>query len=60
VVTNKAVLALEAFLGVKREVLRFSDVWEKSPPREANGNSFQDFFKYVSASLAINSLRTMS
>lgn len=50
-VTDRAISALEAFLGVKRKVLKFSDVWEKSPPPEADGKSFQEFFKFVSASL---------
>jgi hypothetical protein len=52
-VTDKAVSALEAFLGVKREVLKFSDVREKSPAPEAKGKSFQEFFKYVSISNVI-------
>lgn len=46
-VTDRAISALEAFLGVKRKVLKFSDVWEKSPPPEADGKSFQEFFKFT-------------
>ncbi|PVH72818.1 amidase signature enzyme [Cadophora sp. DSE1049] len=44
-VMDKAVSALEDFLGIKREVFSFSDVWKQCPPPEADGKSFQEFFR---------------
>lgn len=44
---NKFVAMLEHFLGVKADKMRLSDAWEAHPPKEANGQTLEEYMKEV-------------
>ena len=41
---------LEASLGVTRRSVSFDSLWDNSPPVQADGESLQEYMKYVSIS----------
>lgn len=54
---GKFVAALEHFLGVKADKIRLSDAWDAKPPKEAGGQSLQDYLIEVCKIFAKLSLR---
>ncbi|KAI9689074.1 MAG: hypothetical protein M1822_000811 [Bathelium mastoideum] len=46
-IIDKFVTDLEASLGVSREVISFDDLWSHRPPKEAEGQSLQEYMKGV-------------
>ena len=47
-IIDKFVADLEASLGVQREKVSFEEVWNSSPPPEAQGLSFEDYMHNAS------------
>ncbi|PTB58303.1 hypothetical protein M431DRAFT_505831 [Trichoderma harzianum CBS 226.95] len=42
---SKFVAMLEHFLGVKADKMRLSDAWDAHPPKEANGQTLEEYMK---------------
>lgn len=44
---DKFVAMLEQFLEVKADKIRLSDAWDAHPPKEANGQTLEEYMKEV-------------
>lgn len=44
---DKFVAMLEHFLQVKADKMRLSDAWDAQPPKEANGQTLEEYMKEV-------------
>jgi len=47
-IINAFVADLESSLGVTQEKISFDEAWDANPPKEANGQSLQEYMKDVS------------